>query len=158
MRPNAQKKSKFFLKYYCSFTKHLVIQELWWMWTRNVACHFSKQRCGHNATSHYSHPLQYTLGEFRTEENKILSLHSSDGYQSNNFNKLKYLHLPIQRKALKSLTWDVFFFLISSNFSCSATQLFFPPSKTPIYPCSFLTSLEHSLWASERLYPGYSFQ
>ena len=54
-------------------------------------------------------------GEFRMEKNRILTLESWDAYQRNNFNEPRLLHLPIYRKALKSLTWHAWFFVISTN-------------------------------------------
>ena len=38
-------------------------------------------------------------------------------YQKNNFNKPRLLHLFIQRKALNSLIWDIWFSLTNSNHS-----------------------------------------
>ena len=56
--------------------------------------------------------------EFRMEKNRILALDVSGAHQRNNFNKPRLLHLPIHWKVLNSLTWDVWFSLISSNW-CS---------------------------------------
>ena len=48
-------------------------------------------------------------------ENRILALDSSGAHQRNVFIEPRLLHLPIHRKALNSLTWDVWFSLINSN-------------------------------------------
>ena len=36
-------------------------------------------------------------------------------YQRNDFSEPRLLHLPIQRKVLNSLTWDIWFSLIHKN-------------------------------------------
>ena len=38
-----------------------------------------------------------------------------DAYERNDFNKLRLLHLPLHRKVLNSLTWDIWFSLINNN-------------------------------------------
>ena len=113
------------------------------VWTKIVTCHFSKQRmlrpsnhqplqwalmvhpegiqdaekqvACHQTLSLCSYPQRCTLRGFRIEKNRILALDSSGEYQRNNFNKPRLLHLPIHRKALNSLTWDVWFSLIRIN-------------------------------------------
>ena len=82
--------------------------------------------------------LPRTLRAFRTQKTRILTLNSYSAHPRNN-HKLRLLHLPIQRKALK-LTWDVWLFLwLAVIFWCLTTWfrfwlLFFPPTKIPIYP------------------------
>ena len=49
------------------------------------------------------------------EKNRTLALDSWDANQRNDFSEPRLLHLPIHRKALDSLTWDVWFSLINSN-------------------------------------------
>ena len=55
--------------------------------------------------------------------------------QRNDFSEPRLLHLPIHRKALNSLTWDIGFSLINNNLVVKAW----------IYPGSPLTSSEQSL-------------
>ena len=49
------------------------------------------------------------------EKNRTLALDSWGANQRNDFSEPRLLHLPIHRKALDSLTWDVWFSLINSN-------------------------------------------
>ena len=46
---------------------------------------------------------------------RVLAPDSRGAYQRNVFSEPRLLHLAIQRKALNSLTWDVWFSLINSN-------------------------------------------
>ena len=84
-------------------------------------------------------------GDSGMRKHRILAPDSWGIYQRNDFNEPRLLHLPIHRKALNSLTWDVCFPLINSNL------LMFHRSgfcyKTPIYPGSSLISLGQSLRA-----------
>ena len=79
-------------------------------------------------------------------KHRILALDSQGAHQRNDFSEPRPLHLPIHRKALNSLTWDIWFSLINSNL-----LMFWLPGlhcKTPIYPRSSLTSSEQSLRAT----------
>ena len=51
-----------------------------------------------------------------TKKTRMLAPESWDAYERNDFSKPRLLHLPIHRKVLKSLTWDIWF---SSIFCCS---------------------------------------
>ena len=92
------------------------------------------------------HPTQQcTLRRLRMRKHRLLGPDSWGAYKRNDFNELRLLHLPIHRKALNSLTWNVWFSLINSNLS-----MFRLPGlccKTPMYPGSSLTSLEQPLRA-----------
>ena len=60
--------------------------------------------------------------------------------ERNNFNELRLLHLPIHRKSLNPLTWDIWFPLINNNL-----LIFRLPAlcyKTSIWPSPFLSSSE----------------
>ena len=50
---------------------------------------------------------------------RMLALDSRDAYERNDFNNPRLLYLPIHRRALNSLTWDVCFSLINGNLWCS---------------------------------------
>ena len=63
------------------------------------------------ALSHCSHPQLCTPREFRLERRSILAPYSQDAYQKDDFHEPKLLHLPIHRKELSYLTWDVWFSL-----------------------------------------------
>ena len=60
-------------------------------------------------------PQHCTLGGLRMGKNRILAPDSWGAYQGHDFNKPRLLHSPIHRKALNSLTWDVWSSLINSN-------------------------------------------
>ena len=49
------------------------------------------------------------------EKHRILGQDSWGAYQRNNFNEPRISHLPIQRKTLNSLTWDIWLSLIYNN-------------------------------------------
>ena len=90
-------------------------------------------------------PHDVPWGEHRMENTRTLTLDNDDAYQKENFTKFRLLHLPIHRKALKSLTWDVWvFFMISSNLLMFHHISFTFPAKTS-YPSSLLTSWEQFL-------------
>lgn len=80
----------------------------------------------------------------------ILALDSWDAHSRNNFSESRLLHLLIQRKALKSLTWNVWVLLLAVIFQCYTT-FFSPQQHTPIYPGfpAPLTSLEQFLRATQ---------
>ena len=54
----------------------------------------------------------------RMGKNRILALISWGSYQRNDFHEPRLLHLPINRKGLNSLSWDIWFSLINSKFWC----------------------------------------
>ena len=105
-------------------------------------------------------PLQCTLRGFRTQKTRIPTLGSYSAYPRNN-HKPRLLHLPIHSKALK-LTWDVWLFLwLAVIFWCLTTWfrfwlLFFPATKTPIYPGFSLSLWNNSSELSERCYAELS--
>ena len=75
-------------------------------------------------------------------------------YQRNNFRESRLLHLPINRKALKSLTWDICF---CHKRSFDAWLFFFFFQQKLLYiltpPLSLGTVLQHY---SRGWFPGYS--
>ena len=108
---------------------------------KNVACHIRKQKML-QPSSHYitttpmvnpegtqdrnrmptikpsttaSTPQQCTLRRLKMRKQRILAPDSWGAYQRNDFIEPRILNLPIHRKALNSLTWDVWFSLINSN-------------------------------------------
>ena len=74
-----------------------------------------KQHAGHQAVSHRSHLQWCTLRRLRVRKHRILAPDSWGAYQRNDFSEPRLLHLPIHRKALNSLTWDVWLSLLNSN-------------------------------------------
>ena len=61
-------------------------------------------------------PLQRcTLRRLRMRKHRILAPDSWGAHQRNDFSEPRLLHLPIHRKVLSSLTWDVRFSFINSN-------------------------------------------
>jgi len=51
----------------------------------------------------------------KSKTHRMLALDSRDAYERNDFNNPRLLYLPIHRRALNSLTWDVYFSLINGN-------------------------------------------
>ena len=87
-----------------------------------------------------THPQGCPLGNSGMWKHRILAPESWGPCQRNNFSESRLLHLPMYRKALNSLTWDISFSLINSHL-----LMFQPPDfcyKTPIYPGSSLISSE----------------
>ena len=135
-----------------------------WTVNQNIACYICKQRMlqpsshhitasgqwalretqdgnkraahcqAHLAVSHCSHPSQCTLRKLKMIKHRILAPGSWGAYQRNDFSVARLMHLSIHRKALNSLTWEIWFNFINSNL------LMFQPSgfvaKSPIYPGS----------------------
>ena len=62
---------------------------------------------------------------FGMEKSRTLAPDSWGADQWNDFNEPRLLHLPIHRKALNSLTWDVCFLWLAVIFWCSTTCLGF---------------------------------
>ena len=138
------------------------------LWKGKVACHSSKQQMlpsikpSASAITHHSVPG----GEFRMQKSRkysvlwILAQASYDAYLRNNFSELRLLHLPIQRKALKSLLWDVCFLGLAVIFWCLTTWFsflfvcFFQQKFLYILSVSSLTSELSTSELSERLPPG----
>ena len=110
-------------------------------WEMNISCHISEQGC-HNhqwlelsnviwsawgnsgrkrisaigQPSDCSHSLGWTLRKLRLlQKHRILAPDRWSAYQRNDFSEPRFLHLPIHRKALNSLTWDILFSLIKNN-------------------------------------------
>jgi len=77
-----------------------------------------KQDARHLAVNSCSHSRQHILRRLRVRKHRILAPDSRGAYQKNNFNG----HLPIHRKVLNSLTWDVwllYFSIIFWSSSCA---------------------------------------
>ena len=62
-----------------------------------------------------SYPQWCTLMGLRTGVPRVLVLGSWGAYQSNDFSDPRLLHLLTLRKALNSLTWDIWFSQFNSN-------------------------------------------
>ena len=105
------------------------------MWTKNVACRFSKQRMVQPWVTAAT-PCSAPWGD-SWQKNRILTLDSYSACPRNN-HKPRLLHLPIHRKALK-LTWDVWLLLwLEVIFWCLTTWfrfwlLFFSPQQKLLY-------------------------
>ena len=61
-----------------------------------------------------THSLRWALKNSGCEKH-ILAPDSWEAYERSDFTDPRLLHLPIYRKALNSLTWDIWFSLISTN-------------------------------------------
>ena len=79
--------------------------------------------------------------------NRKLALDSWDAYERNNFSEPRSLHLPIHRKALNSVTWDIWFSLVINNLLIFRLPAFYckllynlSPSLTPTSPLNLLSS------------------
>ena len=75
-----------------------------------------KQDAYHQAVSDCSHPQWCTLKGLWMRKPRILAPESWCAYERKDFSEPKLLHLPIHRKVLNSLTWDIWFSLVNSNF------------------------------------------
>ena len=70
----------------------------------SVTCHINQQRMlGPSSQEPLQLPL-CALSGFRVEKSRMMALDSEGAYQRNSFNEPGFLHLPIHRKALNSLT------------------------------------------------------
>ena len=90
-------------------------------------------------------PATVHPGETQDGKAQDMALDSCSAYQRNDFNELRFLHLPGHRKVLNLLTWVIWFSLTITNLLM--LQLFGLCYKTPIYPGSSLTSSEQTLRA-----------
>ena len=81
------------------------------LWTKNVTGLFSKQRLSpwHQLLASAAAPKGAPWGQFRMEQSKLLALNSSDAHLEM-ISMGQTLYCPIHRKALKSLTWDIWCF------------------------------------------------
>ena len=75
--------------------------------------------------------------ELRRWKHRQLASESRDAYERNEFSKPKLLHLPIYRKALNSLTWDIWFSLLHKNTfdvqtTCPLLQTSTSPESSPL--------------------------
>ena len=110
---------------------------------KNIACHIGKQRMWQPSSHHITAtlmvspegtqdgnmmptikssdtaatPQRSTARKLKVRKHRILAPESWGAYRRNDFSEPRLLHLPIHRKALNSLTWDVWFSLINSNLS-----------------------------------------
>ena len=117
-------------------------------WMKNIACHVSKQSLPQPASHHITTARWWALGELRMEAGclpfssqllqqppvvdceetyekpRILAPDKRGIYQRNDFSGPRFFHLPIYRKALNSLPWNICFSLSNSNllmgFPCSS--------------------------------------
>ena len=64
----------------------------------------------------YRHSLWWTLKKLRMWKYMILAPDSWGTYQRQDFREPRLLHLPIHRKVLNSLTWDIWFSFIYNDF------------------------------------------
>ena len=62
-----------------------------------------------------SHSLRWAPSNSGCEKHRTLAPDGWDSYERNDFTEPRLLYLPIHRKALNSLTWDVWFSLINNN-------------------------------------------
>ena len=87
--------------------------------------------------------------KLRMRKHRILAPESWGPCQRNNFSESRLLHLPMYRKALNSLTWDISFSLINSHL-----LMFWSPGfcyKTSIYlapPLSLQSGSLRAIWES----------
>ena len=104
-----------------------------------------------------SHSPQWALRSWRggwgwgeVWKMRILAPDRWDAYKRNDFNEPRLLHLPIHRKVLNSLTWDIWFSLINNNllmFRVPALSCKLLYNLTP--PCSaFRVTWDAVSWAS----------
>ena len=109
-------------------------------WKVLPATSVNKGCCSHQASRHCSRPWLCTLRGFRMERSRTLALESWGAYQRKDFSEPRLLHLPIHRKVLNSLTWDVWFSLINSNLLmfwllgfCCKKLLYIPAPPFPLW-------------------------
>ena len=150
------------------------------LWTKNVACHISKQRrlqpsnhlitaaptvspagtqdgdkwCAHCQTlSHCSTPSPNCTcwGDSGWRKAGYWPQIAEVSHRRNDFKEAGLLYPPIHRKVLNCLTWDIWFSLISSHLLMFQPPVFVAKLLHILAPC--LASLEQSEW-SEMLGPG----
>ena len=100
------------------------------VWMKNITCHISKQRMlqpsNHHITASWTVsprelrietgcPPSSTLRKLRMRKHRMLAPDTWGAYQRNDFSEPRLFHLPIYRKVLNSLTWDIWFSLINRN-------------------------------------------
>ena len=90
--------------------------------------------------SGYSQALQWPLRNSGCEKCRILAQDSWDAYKRNDFSEPRLLYLPIHRKVLNSLTWDIWFSLIHRKTfdvetTCPLLRKFYI---TWLFPCYLL--------------------
>ena len=78
---------------------------------RQTGCHSQP----HLAVNHCSYPWRFTLRRLRMRKLRALAPGSWGAYQRNDFSEPRLLYLAIYRKALNSLTWNIWFSFINSN-------------------------------------------
>ena len=71
-----------------------------------------------------SHSLRWAQRKSGCEKHRILAPDSWDAYERNDFSDPRLLHLTIHRKALNSLTWDIWFSLINHNLLIARLLIF----------------------------------
>ena len=74
-----------------------------------------KQDVCHLAVNCCRHPPWCALRRLRMRKRRTLAPDSWGAYQRNYFSEPRFLHLPICRKVLNTLTWDIWFSLINNN-------------------------------------------
>ena len=120
-----------------------------------------KQDAYHQAVSDCSHPQWCTLKGLWMRKPRILAPESWCAYERNDFSEPKLLHLPIHRKVLNSLTWDVWFSLVNSNFLmhwlpglCCKIPINLGSSRAVL--CLATSVMSDSLWPMDCSPPAYS--
>ena len=107
-----------------------------WLQPSNVSWWALRKLKAEKNTCHLAAIRPQPLPVVSPEENqdvKIQAPDSSGAYQRNDFSEPRLFHLPIYRKALNSLTWDIWF---SLTIIVWRSQLPALCCKTPIYPGS----------------------
>ena len=138
-----------------NFLPTLFVQLSWW-WEMQYSRSVSKQVCCRHSDSGppcaflsprgtqegripaiwqplgCSHSLRQALRNSGCEKHKIQAPYSWEAYERSDFSDPWLLHLPIHRKALNSLTWDIWFPSIHKNtFDAQATCRLLHISKEP---------------------------
>ena len=91
---------------------------------------------------HGSHPAKAPPHNEHWGTRHVPAQDSWGAYQRNDFSEPRLLHLPIHRKVLNSLTWDIWFSLIHKKyFWCSDYLSFVANYITWLLPCLLKTVL-----------------
>ena len=84
-------------------------------WWALRALRMEKNTCDPAAIKTAGNPCPEPQGSSGCEKTWILTPESWDAYERDTFREPSLLHLPIYRKALNFLMWDIWFSLISNN-------------------------------------------
>ena len=96
-------------------------------------------------------PKEGALRKHRMWKHRILIPDSWGAYQRNDFSEPRLLRLPIHRKVMNTLTWDIWVSLINSNFWYSVSLPFVEKFLSILPPC--LPSWSSFSQLSEELSP-----